>query len=226
MSRPNARLERVGDELAHVHAPKVTAALEHIAHELTIADSISDHTPGAAPATPLPYLEKRPCGTCRGRGWSVVGNTPTPCDDCDARGTIKLTPTERAAVKRYELTAGREDIRDLVASFEQLRDSLRTVCDKVMRTRMPEPVTEKGTCYADALLPGYYEPLVEGGWFDPTCHRISRTVKPGLCDACRKRLERYNDAHGLKPPKDERIVKYDSIVRMDEDGVARAREVR
>lgn len=226
MSRPNARLERVGDELAHVLAPNVTAALEHIAHELTIADSISDHTPGAAPATPLPYLERPKCRTCQGRGWVAVDNTPTPCDDCDARGTAKITPTERAAVKRYELTSRREDIRDLLDAFEKLRDSLRYECDAALRTRMPEPVTEKGTCHADPLMPGYYEKLADGGWFDPTCRRISRTVKPGLCDACRKRLERYNDEHGLKPPKDERVVKFDSIVHMDEDGVARARGVR
>lgn len=225
MTRPNTRLARVGDELTHVLATHVTAALDHIDLELTLTDSLPDHTPGAGDIIALPYLEQRKCRTCDGRGWSAIDNQPAPCDDCDARGTVKLTPVERAALKRYELRSRREDIRDLLTAFEALRDSLRHECDAALRTRMPDTTTrEKGTCHADPMLPGYYLPLADGGWFDPTCRRISRTVKPGLCDGCRKRLVRHNDLNGLKPPKDDRVVAFDSTVTMV-DGVAKVRSV-
>lgn len=214
MTRPNARLARVGDELTHVLAPNVTAALEHIANELTLADSISDHTPGAGPVVALPYLEKRKCKTCAGKGWYWIYGTRLPCDDCDALGTPKTTPVEQAAFRRYEFETARDDILDAIRAIEELARFIGTKCDWAQRTRMPDKPPEKATCYADPGLTGYLVSLSDGGWHDPLCRNVSRTVKPGLCDGCRKRYERKRDELGLRPLQDDRIVSFDSEVHM------------
>jgi hypothetical protein len=227
MTRANLRMERLGDELRHVIAPLVSNAVEHIASELLIADSYPDHTPGAADPTPLPYLEPRQCKHCKGTGWYAVNNEPTACDHCDARGTVKLTAVEKAAQKRYELLTRREEIRDLLVSVEELVRSLRHQCDSALRTRAVDPreaKREKPICRADPGLEGYLVPLADGGWHDPTCTRLARSMAGGMCDAHRKQYDRWRERQGLKPLTDERSVQFDSEVHYVE-GVAIVRSV-
>lgn len=197
-TQPNARMLHVAANIEHNLALLVTQALEHIRRELDFAlDSYPTSVPGASDPVATGY-QPATCQCCAGAG-------------CDACKPVTLNLVERQANARFRLRSQREQIRDDVAMFEDMAAGLIRVCRDAIGIRIP---LDKPACYAGPELAGYLIALADDGWHDPICTNLSRTNGPGLCDACRKRMERWRARTGQKELDDDRTVDHDSVVEL------------
>ena len=105
-------------------------------------------------------------------------------------------PTERAALKRYHLTAVREDLREAITDCCNTIDKLGEMVDDALRNagHLPEQ-TEQPLCRDGQVG---REGVLE--WGDPLCCRLP--VKAKLCIACYSRSRRWRTDKGISTLKD------------------------
>lgn len=172
-------------DMAAQHARNMYRALEHVLSELEILDGYPTQTIGASDPTSEPRTEA--CRVCHGRG----------CDQCAA---LKYTATERAAHLRYNLLAQREQMRDDLATIEELMSSAGEVINRTLRGRVPRPATAHRLCEPTGHE-GCLVPITEGGWADYTCTDLAE--KAGLCNRHYMAKRRWLIRNGLPTRSDE-----------------------
>lgn len=175
-------------------AKNVTHALEHIARELSYADSYPTSTPGAS----IEGLGlRRVLADCVGAGNPDLA--VAPCPGCDICEPMQYTPTERAAFARHRLTSNSAQIRVDITSLSTLLTSLAKVCDKTLGIRIPIDVPRcDGRTFAGSDVPWVpHSRDPDNGWYDPTC--IEAADASGLSPRCRVRERRWREEHGLAP---------------------------
>jgi hypothetical protein len=145
--------------------------------------------------------------------------------DGGSRATDSTTIVERTVITRTTLTNHLTQLDDDMTAIDNIIRSMHHTCDQALRTRTPDKQADRGLCHADPGYAGYLTPLAEGGWFSPTCTNLSRTIKPGLCESCRSRLDRYRERAELKPADDERNIHHDSQTFITDHGVAHTRPI-
>lgn len=180
---PNARLLQAAHQL-DLLSRQVTEAVDHVNHELAIADSYPTQTPGASIAT-----SHGDPPVCRCEPGNRVG--------CDVCAPITLTATERAADQRWRLLTQKEQIRDDITAIEELVASLAIVVRKTLGMR--RAIYPKRLCDCSGH-DGAELARADGGWSDPTCEHIADKV--GLCSACYMRKRRFLERIG-KPARED-----------------------
>lgn len=194
-------LARTFENLATLARP----TLDHIASELTHADGYPTRTPGAAPST--------------------APNRAAYDEDGNLLAPVSLTSVESAAETAWRLRADRAQLHDDVEACEAFAKSMRQVMRYAQGTRIATTDVNNGRCYTDPGLDGYLLNDEEGGWSDPGCTKKSRTKKPGMCDACRQRHERWREANQKKTLAEDRPIEHDSDVYTTDVGTAHARPI-
>lgn len=172
-------------DMAAQHARNMYHALEHVIAELQVIDGYPTQAIGASDPTSEPHTDA--CRVCKGRG----------CDQCAA---MKYTATERAAHLRYNLLAQREQMRDDLATIEQLMSSAGDVINRTLRGRVPRPAAAHRLCEPTGHE-GCMVPLEDGGWADYTCTDLAE--KAGLCNRHYMAKRRWLLKMGLPTRQDE-----------------------
>jgi hypothetical protein len=112
------------------------------------------------------------------------------------RSSAASSTTEQAAIKRYNLTEYREQLRDAITDACNTNDCLDRLADEVLRfAGHVTPDNEQPTC-----IDGQHgkEGVIE--WGDPLC-RMS-AVKAGMCSKHYMRWYRHRTDHGIDTSKD------------------------
>ena len=107
----------------------------------------------------------------------------------DRGGGAALTPTERDAIRCAQLTAQREDLRDLINTIESHSHALVRVVHFQLGIPLPGADGEALCCDKQRGRDGALE------WGDPLCKDLP--VRHGLCERCLKRETRWRREHNL-----------------------------
>ena len=118
--------------------------------------------------------------------------------------------TESVALRRYEATSWREDLRDHLDDWLNTTDLFAKFIEDVIawshRTLGTSPAALTVVTLCDGKAKGYdghqlpwvshsRDPL--NGWHDPNCREIADAT--GLCPRCKVRMNRWRTEHGMEP---------------------------
>jgi hypothetical protein len=105
-------------------------------------------------------------------------------------GKAVLTPTERDAIRASQLTASREDLRDLINTIEAHSHALVRFVHYHLGIPQPNADGEALCCDKQRGRDGVLD------WGDPLCNDLP-LERHGLCPRCLKRESRWRANHGL-----------------------------
>jgi hypothetical protein len=186
--------------------PDAAHTLRHLAHRL---QAQADRLPNVIRhmAHELVILGYPTTGSDREK---VTGSSSTIAVEHTDNGRpeidhVPVTPTERAMLTRYELTAYRDDIRDAINDLVARVDAISRLLDKAERIRVPKAERDElererranGQTVCCDMQHGKHG--VER-WGDALCTRPS--VKGGLCQAHYRAWHRARVADGVDVSRD------------------------
>lgn len=108
----------------------------------------------------------------------------------EGRGSGTSAPVERDAVRIHELTANREDLRDLITDVSERADALVRFVKHLSGT--PLPGADGEALCSDKQMGR--EGAID--WGDATCTELP--LQGGLCFRCYQRERRWRRARGLE----------------------------
>jgi hypothetical protein len=104
-------------------------------------------------------------------------------------GKAALTPTERDAIRASQLTASREDLRDLINTIEAHSHALVRFVHHHLGIPQPNADGEALCCDKQRGRDGVLD------WGDPLCADLP--VSRGLCARCYQREREWRKGHGM-----------------------------
>lgn len=121
-------------------------------------------------------------------------------------GGTDATSVEAAMMRRYQLRADKEQLRDWLQLMEETRQAIHRICLRIIQHRADDiepdtlPRFEVTLCdgrrFEGAHIPWVpYSRDEDNGWHDPTC--VDPADESGLCPKCRVREARWRRRNGI-----------------------------